>query len=762
MKIKRLLSVVMLSVTALTCVSAQEKQPAFPGAEGYGRYVTGGRGGKVYYVTNLNDSGEGSLRWALNQSGKRTVMFKVSGTIFLKSALSVNSGDVTIAGQSAPGDGICVADYPFTINANNVIMRYMRFRLGQREVANHEGDGLGAMDHENIIIDHCSVSWSIDECLSILGNKNTTVQWCISSHSLVNAGHAKGAHGYGGNWGGDHASFHHNLMAHHVSRVPRLGPRQTTQENEHMDMRNNVFYNWSGNGCYGGEGMDVNIVNNYYKPGPGTPDKAVAYRLAAIGIRTTEYCTDSNGNWNSWYPMWHKWGHLFVEGNVNPKYSNVTNDNWTYGIYNQIDASGNDGTYTAKTKDTIKLSEPIDFIYTTTHSAADAYSRVLSYVGCSKSRDSYDQEIISDVANGKASHQGSGLDAGFINTQNDLKPANADATWSPWPTLNSTAAPTDTDGDGMPDAWENANGLNAADASDGAALCDDGYTNLEHYLNSLVADITEAQNAGGTPEGGTIENAQADMNDYEDIANGTITWSVSNGATAATFLNEPTISAELQDYLVGSKVTVGSNLNLSSTCNKFTTGPLDGNQYLLRIGNSSKSSDESGINDITYMVTPVEGYMFLPTAVSVLVNKVGTDGGNAKVILANDLFEETMYNGSPSRNEVNADKGYNNYTYVDAQAEAAHASSKPTKAVVRLTAFDTSKQMSVGTLTMSGKIVKDAASGVNTIQAAQTGDNNNNIYSINGTLIAKSATQSMLEKLPKGIYIIGGKKVVIL
>ena len=439
MKINKLLFAVLFSVTALTSVSAQEKQPAFPGAEGYGRYVTGGRGGKVYYVTNLNDSGEGSLRWALNQSGKRTVMFKVSGTIFLKSALSVNSGDVTIAGQSAPGDGICVADYPFTINANNVIMRYMRFRLGQREVANHEGDGLGAMDHENIIIDHCSVSWSIDECLSVLGNKNTTVQWCISSHSLVNAGHAKGAHGYGGNWGGDHASFHHNLMAHHVSRAPRLGPRPTTQMNEHMDMRNNVIYNWAGNGCYGGEGMDVNIVNNYYKPGPGTPDKAVAYRLAAVGVRTNEYVT----TYPAYAPALHKWGHLYVTGNVNPKYSNVTNDNWTYGIYNQIDASGNDGTYTAKTKDTIKLSEPIDFIYTTTHSAADAYSRVLSYVGCSKSRDSYDQEIISDVANGKASHQGSGLDAGFINTQDDLKPANADATWSPWPTLNSTDAPAD-------------------------------------------------------------------------------------------------------------------------------------------------------------------------------------------------------------------------------------------------------------------------------------------------------------------------------
>lgn len=760
MTFKKILSVAIIALATVTVAFAQEKQPAFPGAEGYGRYTTGGRGGKVYYVTNLNDSGEGSLRWALNQAGKRTIMFKVSGTIFLKSALSVNIGDVTIAGQSAPGDGICVADYPFTINANNVIMRYMRFRLGQREVAHHEGDGLGAMDHENIIIDHCSVSWSIDECLSVLGNKNTTVQWCISSHSLVNAGHEKGAHGYGGNWGGDHASFHHNLMIHHVSRTPRLGPRQTTQEHEHMDMRNNVFYNWAGNGCYGGEGMDVNIVNNYYKPGPGTPDKAVAYRLAGIGIRTTEYCKDSNGNWNDWYPMWHKWGHLFVEGNVNPKYSNVTNDNWTYGIYAQIDASGNDGTYTEKTKDTIRLSAPIDFIYTTTHSAADAYARVLDYVGCSLSRDSYDNELISDARNGKASHTGSGLSSGFINTQDDLKPSNADSSWSPWPTLNSTTAPTDSDGDGMPDTWESANGLNSTDASDGALVREDGYTNLEYYLNSLVASITEAQNAGGTVEGGIIEKATSDTSEYEDVATGTITWSVPQGTNSTTFLNELTVSAELQNYVTGSKVTKGSNLTLSSTCNRYSTGPLTGDQYLLRIGYSSKSTDESGINDLTYEVTPVDGYLFMPTAVSVLVNKVGTDGGNAKVILANDGVEEILYNGSPSRNEVNADKGYNNYTYVDAQAENPHASANSSKAIVRLTSFDTSKQMSVGTLSITGKVVTAASTAVNTVQA-ESSNKQDNVYSIDGRLLIKNVTKNQIGSLPKGIYIIDGKKVAV-
>jgi hypothetical protein len=265
--------------------------PAFPGAEGFGMYATGGRGGSVYHVTSLaDDSQEGTLRKAVENNAARIIVFDVSGTIHLTRALAIK-GNKTLLGQTAPGDGICVADYPVTMGGDNIIVRYMRFRLGNKYVANHEGDGLGSMDHHNIIIDHCSVSWSIDECLSVYGGKNITVQWCIASQSLKNAGHSKGSHGYGGNWGGSGASYHHNLIAHNESRTPRLGPRPGTQTDERMDMRNNVIYNWGGEGCYGGEGMNVNIVNNYYKPGPCTlaSKASVQKRIAKIGIRTTEY-----------------------------------------------------------------------------------------------------------------------------------------------------------------------------------------------------------------------------------------------------------------------------------------------------------------------------------------------------------------------------------------------------------------------------------------------------------------------------------------
>ena len=516
---------------AATAVFAQEKTPAFPGAEGFGRYVSGGRGGNVYHVTSLADDGtEGTLRWALGKSGAKTIVFDVSGTIHLQSSLDIAIGNVTIAGQTAPGDGICVADYPVAIKANNVIVRYMRFRLGNKNVLLNGADGwdaFGGMDQENIIVDHCSVSWSIDECLSVLGNKNTTVQWCLVAQSLVNSGHSKGAHGYGGNWGGSGASFHHNLIAHHGSRTPRLGPRPTTQLDERMDMRNNVIYNFGGNGCYGGEGMTVNIVNNYYKPGPGTSTDKKGYRIAGIGIRTQSYVD----TYPAYAPALHLWGKYFVTGNYNTKYSSVNNDNWTYGIINQIDASGCDGTFTAETKDSIKLAEPMDFVATTTHSADDAYDRVLDYAGASLSRDSFDELMVSDARNGAASYTGKGLSKGFVNSQDDNRPADAADDWSAWPTLNSTAAPIDTDGDGMPDEWEKSNGLDPSDPSDGKTIGTDGYSNLENYLNSLVADITEKQNEGGELLGFVEEEEETPVaSTYAltpEIANGD--WTFSNG-----------------------------------------------------------------------------------------------------------------------------------------------------------------------------------------------------------------------------------------
>ena len=482
----------LLTIIISIAVNAQfESAPAFPGAEGHGRFTTGGRGGQVYHVTRLADDGQpGSFRHACNQSGKRTIVFDVSGTIYLTSELRLKNGNVSILGQTAPGDGVCIADYPFSIATSNVIIRYMRFRLGNRNVANHEGDGLGGMDQQNIVIDHCSVSWSVDECLSVYGSKNISVQWCYVDQSMVASGHSKGNHGYGGNWGGSGASYHHNLLAHHTSRTPRLGPRPSTQTDERMDLRNNVIYNWGGEGCYGGEGMKVNIVNNYYKPGPGTPSGTKGMRIAAIGIRTSEYTHHDTDKPNDWDKMWHVWGKYYVNGNVNTKYSDVTSDNWTYGMYNQINDSKVDYTYTQETKDTMRIEKPIAYGYITTHTAQKAYDMVTRYAGASYRRDSHDSYITDDVLAGTAKYSGAGQEGkGFINNQDEA---------GGWPELASTEAPTDTDQDGIPDEWETRYGLDPNNTNDGrvCSLDEKGYyTNLEVYCNSLVEENIKAQNA---------------------------------------------------------------------------------------------------------------------------------------------------------------------------------------------------------------------------------------------------------------------------
>lgn len=545
-----LIAAFMLPVAATAQEVEVQEAISFPGAEGYGRITTGGRGGDVYHVTTLEDgTQEGTFRWACNKSGARTIVFDVSGTIQLTSELKIRNGNVTIAGQTAPGDGICVAGYPFVISCPNIIIRYMRFRLGNENVAHHEGDGLGGMDGQRIMIDHCSVSWSIDECLSVYGSKNITVQWCVVSQSLVNSGHSKGNHGYGGNWGGSGASYHHNLLAHHGSRAPRLGPRPSTQADERMDLRNNVIYNWGGEGCYGGEGMNVNIVNNYYKPGPATPTGAKGKRMAKPGIRTVDYCLDkettakninkalgtslsksgvsgsSNGKdnfvtfrydnktqkiaidmenntieidgktikvaWNSWKKMLQKWGTFHINGNINTAYDDVTADNWTIGLFNQVD-KGTKVDYHNMTAEDSRAFTPIPFVYTTTHSAEEAFERVLEYAGASLSRDIHDETMVHDAREGVVTTTSRAT--GLINNQDEAM--YIDGT-SGWPVLNSTEAPVDTDGDGMPDEWETENGLDPNNPEDGKIMGEDGYTNLENYLNSLVAHITEAQNEGG-------------------------------------------------------------------------------------------------------------------------------------------------------------------------------------------------------------------------------------------------------------------------
>lgn len=599
----------LLMCCSLSAVADEARQIAFPGAEGFGRYATGGRGGTVYHVTTLEDNNEvGSLRYAVNQKGKRIIVFDVAGTITLKSTLGLKNGDITIAGQTAPGGGICVTGYPFQISANNVIIRYMRFRVGNENVTVNGADGwdgLGSLDQKNIIVDHCSVSWSIDECCSFSGCSNITLQWSLVSQSLVNAGHGKGAHGYGGNWGGSGASYHHNLLAHHGSRTPRLGPRPTTQKDERMDMRNNVIYNFGGNGCYGGEGMNVNIVNNYYKPGPGSPSGNKAKRIAGIGVRTKEYCHDENGNPNAYYPMMHVWGKYYVDGNVNSAHSDVTSDNWTYGIYNQISSGDNDNTFTSATKDSIKLNSPIAYEAVTTHDAKNAYNMVLAFAGASIRRDALDLIMVSDTRNGTASFTGSGNGKGFINTQSDIK--YSDGTVG-LPTLAAGTAETDSDGDGMPDAWETANGLNPSDKADGSTYSLDKfgyYTNVEIYINSIVEDLVKAQNMNAIsgieeyyPEwkgsNGSVHN-QGSVAPNGPIDNGETGGGSSEPSTPAEtttlilFFPDGAEAANEQLFPDGSKIAITGNTSKTIGAGKDIT--IDGKKYKsMKVSNGAQNT----------------------------------------------------------------------------------------------------------------------------------------------------------------------------
>lgn len=448
-----------------------EEAFAFPGAEGFGRKTTGGRGGKVLFVTNLNDAGPGSLRAAVETIGPRYILFKVSGTIALKSKLVVGHGDLTIAGQTAPGDGVCLRDYPAVINADNVIIRFLRFRMGDAQ--NQEADALECRFHKNIIIDHCSVSWSTDECLTFYANENTTVQWCIAAESLNNSVHSKGAHGYGGIWGGKNASFHHNLLAHHTSRNPRLGELagDAFALTDLTDLRNNVIYNWGDNSCYGGEAMNVNIVNCYYKPGPATAKKE---RIVSIDKNKTAGTA-----------VYDIWGKFYIDGNFVEGSARATDDNWTYGVYNQFHSSY--GVIPADVKSAMRLSsEHPANDNVKTHDAQTAYLKVLELAGASLSRDAADARIVENVKHGNFSFNGSkGSVKGIIDSQNDV---------GGWPELKSAAAPADASADGIPDDWQKARKLDPALHQANGRELSTAYDNIEVYINSLVRDIVAKQN----------------------------------------------------------------------------------------------------------------------------------------------------------------------------------------------------------------------------------------------------------------------------
>lgn len=450
----------------------EEEAFAFPGAEGFGKYATGGRGGKVIKVTNLLDYGAGSLRAALQEKGPRIIVFEVSGTIYLNGRLNIANGDVTIAGQTAPGDGITLANYDVNVSADNVIIRFLRFRMG--DAKGIEGDALGGRFQKNIIIDHCSMSWSTDECVSFYNNDEFTLQWCYITESLRNSAHDKGAHGYGAIWGGKNASFHHNLLAHHDSRNPRFGEYEGSAYalTNLVDYRNNVIYNWANNSAYGAEGGNINMINNYYKPGPATTKKE---RIMSID----KYTKDPN---KATYDIW---GKFYIDGNYVEGSTRATADNWTYGVYNQF--HGSYGTVSAEDKAAMKLDAPHptgDNV--TSHTAQKAYDLVLTYGGASLVRDAVDTRIIDEVKNAKYTYTGSnGSKNGIIDSHTDV---------CGWPELNSLPAPKNTSGDGIPDDWKLEKGLDINMNQANGRHLSTGYDNIEVYINSLVEHITENQN----------------------------------------------------------------------------------------------------------------------------------------------------------------------------------------------------------------------------------------------------------------------------
>ena len=512
---KKSLSIIAAS---LISISTMAQAPAFPGAEGHGRFVTGGRDGKIYHVTNLNDSGTGSFREAV-KSGNRIIVFDVAGVIALKSDLKI-ADNITILGQTAPSPGITLRYYTVQPGSNNII-RFIRIRRGQEKDINDGADASWQRNKTGIIFDHCSFSWSIDEVASFYDNKDFTMQWCNITEALANAGHDKGAHSYGGIWGGKNASFHHNFIAHVQNRAPRFngarynwdGYDKTLYENsiqaERVDFRNCVMYNWgNGNGCYGGPGGGyINMVNNYYKAGPGTSNKT---RVTQVSVSDA-----SNGGDNP-FPGYAS--RYYINGNYVTAASSPENYDWQGVIYDSglytingekyiADPNhyyGEKQTYEKNTNGVdcikVKLDEPIDAGEVTTHKAQTAFEKVLKYCGASFVRDACDVRYAEEAENGTTTFMGAIVKrAGILDIINDPE-GTEDPTTASYPTLREEKRPADfdTDGDGIPDEWETANGLNPSDANDGNEYTIDSegiYTNIEVYLNSLVEHIMKDGNA---------------------------------------------------------------------------------------------------------------------------------------------------------------------------------------------------------------------------------------------------------------------------
>ncbi|QNL52253.1 polysaccharide lyase [Olivibacter sp. SDN3] len=458
---------------------------AFPGAEGGGAYTPGGRGGKVLVVTSLEDSGPGTLRWACEQGGARTIVFNVAGIIRLKSPLIIRAPYITIAGQSAPGDGVCVAGETVWIDTHDVIIRYMRFRRGETWVGRRD-DAIGGNPIGNIIIDHVSASWGLDENMSIYrhmyddgtdspdkkyGTVNITIQNSIFSEALDTWNHS-----FGSTLGGENCSFIRNLWANNAGRNPSVG------WNGVFNFANNIIFNWVHRNVDGGDYQaKFNIINNYYKPGPATPmDSRLAFRILKPEAGRSKLAEKT-------------YGRAYVEGNIVEGNEKVTTDNWDGGV--QIESLPNAAEYT----EYIRARQPFAKPEFSVLDAGEAYEYVLNNVGAQlPKQDAVDARIVRTVRTGKPEYPENvqlpteefehrrlpkdSYKSGIITTVDQV---------GGYPDYKGVPY-NDSDGDGIPDEWEKNSGLNANDPADASKYADNGYTNIENYLNSLVKEETVA------------------------------------------------------------------------------------------------------------------------------------------------------------------------------------------------------------------------------------------------------------------------------
>ena len=433
---QRVVSLLISIIVISSPIFIRAQQPSFPGAEGYGRYALGGRGGQVLFVTNLTDRGPGSLRAAIEAQVPRIVVFKVSGTIELQSALRITHPRITIAGQTAPGDGICLKKYPLIISANDAVVRFIRVRLGDE--AGRLMDGIDISNAENVIVDHCSVSWTLDEAVNTYhGTKNITIQWCLISESLHDSPLQKG-HGFAASLGGVNTSYHHNLLANNAGRNPSIAG-ETSNPTINLDFRNNGIFNWEKRRL-DGRPESINVVNNYYKAGPASRELLNIVKIQSL----------DNGTFGRWY----------IQGNV---------------LENRLQSQKRNGLVTIeasnRSSESAMIHKPVDFGPVFTETAEAAFENVLLYAGAIRpKRDSHDERIVSEVRSGRTT-----FGNGIVSSQTEV---------GGWPKLLSTQPQPDVDADGMPDEWERRFSPNGDLALHGNLDSDgDGYTNVEEYLN---------------------------------------------------------------------------------------------------------------------------------------------------------------------------------------------------------------------------------------------------------------------------------------